>query len=138
MNQEMPKTLTTAIKSLSPKAPLIQGPTSLVGLLGASASLHLSGLSLLLISLLGALGLEIKNTLLLPLGETAAASSLLKIEAFESPMALNADSFKNDQSVLGFHQEAKQPFLPFELEKRNKLSVGIAPGGSAPEAKVHS
>jgi hypothetical protein len=133
----MPKTISTAINSLNPKAQLTQGPTSLVELLGASTSLPLSGLSLLLISLLSALALEIKNTLL-PLGETAAASHLLKIEGYGSPRALNADGIKIGQSIFAFYQEAKQPFLPFDLEKRNKSRLGIDPGGSAPESKARS
>ncbi len=136
MNQEMPKTLTT-IKSLNPIAHLTQSPTSLIVLLGPSGSLHLSSLYLLLLSLLGALGLEIKNTLMSH-DYTAAASHLLKIEGFESPMALNIDDFKTTLSIFAFPQEAKQPFLPFELQKRNKLSAGIAPGGSVPEAKART
>ena len=131
----MPKTIRTAIKSLKPKAPLIQGPTSLVALLGASASLHLSGLYGLLISLLVALVLEVKNTLML-LGATAVASRLLKIEGAYSSMVLDADGFKTTQSIFAFPQEAKQPFLPFDLQKHNKPRAGIALGGSAPEVKA--
>ena len=134
----MPKTLTKAIKSLKPKAPLIQGPTSLVALLGASGWLHLSGLHGLLISLLGAIIPKIKNALLVPLGDTAASSRLLKIEGSYSSMALDADGFKNSQSIFAFHQKAKQPFLPFDLEKRNKPRAGIAPGGKVPEAKART
>ena len=134
----MPKTLTKAIKSLKPKAPLIQGPRSIVALLGASGSLQLLGLYGLLISLLGAIIPKIKNALLVPLGETAVASHLLKIEGSYSSIVLNADGFKNSQSIFAFHQKAKQPFLPFDLQKRNKPRAGIAPGSSAPKAKVHS
>ena len=132
----MPKTIRTAIKSLKPKAPLIQGPTSLVALLGASGSLHLSGLYGLFLSLLGAIIPKVKNALLVLLGETAVASHLLKIEGAYSSMVLNADGFKNNQSIFAFHQEAKQPFLPLDLQKRNKPRFGIALGGSAPEVKA--
>ena len=133
----MPKTLTTAIKSLNPNTQLTQSLKSLLQSLRASGSLHFTGLYGLLISLLVALGLEIKNALMSH-DCTAAARLLLKIEDFESPMALNADGFKNSQSVLGFHQEAKQLFRPFDLEKRNKSRLGIDPGGSAPEAKART
>jgi hypothetical protein len=135
MNQKMPKTLTTALKSLNPKAPLTQCLTSPVKHLGASGSLTLSGLYGLLISLLGAIGLEIKIPLMSH-DENATARPLLKIEDFENPRALNADGFKNTQSIFASHQEAKQPFLPFVIQKRNKLSAGIDPRGSAPEAKA--
>ena len=137
MNQKMSKTISTAINSLNPKAQLTQGPTSLVELLGASTSLPLSGLSLLLISLLSALALEIKNPLMSH-DENAAASHLLKIEGYESPRALNADGFKNGQSVFAFPQEAKQKTPPSDSHKQVKPRAGIDPGGRVPEAKART
>lgn len=127
----MPKTLTTALKSLIPKNQLTQSLKSLLQPLRASASLHMLSLYLLLISLLSPCGPEIKNALTSH-DYTAPSNRPLMLEGYEIPMALNADEFKNGPSIFAYHQEAKQPFLPFDLQKRNKPRAGIAPGGSAP------
>ena len=132
----MPKSFTTAINNLNPKAQLIQSRTSLAKFLEAVDTLPLFRLSLLLISLLGAISPKIKSEMLLPLSDTAASIRLLMVEDTYSPMALNVVGAKNNQSILAFHQEAKQPFLPFDLQKRNKPRFGIALGGSAPEVKA--
>ena len=131
----MPKTIRTAINSLNPKAQLTQGPRSLIELLGASGSLYLSGLYLLLRSLLSGIGLEIKNALLLPLGDKASSSRLFDIEGSYSARAINVNGFKKAQPIISFNQ-AKQKNRPFDLEKQAKPRVGIDPGGSAPEAKA--
>jgi len=131
----MPISFITSINSLNPKA---QSPQSLIPptkLLGAVETLPLARLSLLLISLLGALGLEMKNALITH-DKTVAASRLLKIEGLKSPMVLNADEFNNTPSFLPSIK--KQSSQSFDLQKQNKPRFGIAPGGSAPEAKVNS
>jgi len=133
----MPKTLTTATKSLNPKALLIQGPRSLVELLGPGGYLHLSILYLSLLGLLGALGLEMKNALM-PHYENAAANRLLKIEGFVSSMALNAEGFNNTESIFAYHEAAKQPILPTNSQKQAAPRFEINQGGSAPKAKLHS
>ena len=134
----MSKTIRTAIKSLKHKAQLTQGQNSLAKLKEAVDILPLFRLSLLLISLLGAISPKIKSEMLLPLSDTAASIRLLMVEDTYSPMALNVVGAKNNQSILAFHQEAKQPILPFDLQKRNKRRAVIDAGGKAPEAKLHS
>ena len=134
----MPKSFTTAINNLNPKAQLIQSRTSLAKLTKAADTLPLFRLSLLLIWLLGTISPIIKSELLLPLSDTAASIRLLNVDGSYSPMALNVNGDNNNQSILAFHQEAKQPILPFDLQKQNKPSFGIVLGGSASEAKLHS
>ncbi len=132
----MSKTISTAINSLNPKAQLTQGPTFLIKLIVASGSFHLPRLYLQLISLLSALSHEIKNALLLPLGDKAASSRLFDFEGSYSARALNVNGFKKAQPIFAFNLKAKQPILPFDLEKQAKPRSGIDPGGSAPEVKV--
>jgi len=138
MNQEMPKSSTTAINNLNPKAQIIQGQISRVKLLRDNDSLHLYSLYLLLISLLCTIGFETKNTQPLLLTNFTPSNRLLMIEGAYIPMALKVNSDKNTPSFFAFHQEAKQPILSFDLQKQSERRSGVDPGGSAPEAKVHS
>ena len=134
----MPKSFTTAINNLNPKAQLMQSPKSLAKLTKAADTLPLFRLPLLLIWLLGTISPIIKSEMLLPLSDTAASIRLLNVDGSYSPMALNVNGDNNNQSILAFHQKAKQKVLPFDFEKQGKARAGIALGGSAPEAKLHS
>jgi len=131
----MPKTNTIAINSLKPKAQLTQSPKTRLKFLSVSRSLHLARVYLLLISLLSAIGLEIKNALR-PMGATVASSHLLMNAGAYSAMALDVNGLKKTQSIFTFHQEAKQPILSFDLQKQSEHRTGFDPRGSALEAKA--
>ncbi len=134
----MPKSFTTAINNLNPKAQLIQSRTSLAKFLEAVDTLPLFRLSLLLIWLLGTISPKIKSEMLLPFSDNAASIRLLMIEGTYSLLALNVLGDNNNPSSFAFHQEAKQFLLPFNLQKQNKPRAETDPGGSASEAKLHS
>ena len=134
----MPKSFTTAINNLKPKAQLIQSWTSLAKLTKAADTLPLFRLSLLLIGLLSAIRYKIKNILPLLLSDTAASISLFDSEGSYNPMALNVDGSINTQSIFTLHQEAKRKALPFDFEKQVKPRAGIDAGGSASEVKIYS